>query len=267
VIDAYDIYQDLSAEVNTFQGGFIPPDTVFLRHLNLISKELWTDGCNNSEKSQEWRDRMMPFLVSKNIIAQKGMSYYSICSIPKDYSRLFKASIITVEDNEIVETIPSKQVNSGKCYKDDTKQEVDNKPKISQSKYLSSIKEAEIKQVDLQRWDACLNHVFADKRPSLSKPKMIQVDGVFKVAPKDVSVIVLYYYRLPKEATFIYNRAAPNMQTGAGGQIIYDKANSQPLEWDAELKNEFLIRLGEKYGVYTRDQFLSQHSLHKMKQP
>lgn len=266
MIDSNDIYQDLCAEVNTFQGGFIPPDTVFMRHLNLISKELWVDGCNGAEKSQEWRDRMMPFLLSKNIITRKGMSYYSTCDIPKDYSRLFKASIITVSDNSATVTVPSKEVNNGRCYKNDSAQAVQVKSSISQNNYLNSIKEAEIKQVDLQRWDSCLNHVFEDKRPSLSKPKMIQVDGVFKVAPRDVSVIVLYYYTLPKEATFIYTRTAPNLQTGAGGQIVYDPT-SQQLEWSAEMKNEFLIRLGEKYGVYTRDQFLSQHSLHKMKQP
>jgi hypothetical protein len=268
-IDAYDIYQDFCAEANTFQGGFIPPETVFTRYLNIISKDLWVEGCNNSEKSQEWRDRMMPFLVSKNIITQRGMSYYSICDIKKDcqdYARLFKASIITVGQNDVV-TIPSTEVDGGKCYDGKKKELISvTKPKISQSEYLNSIKEVEIDNIDLQRWDSCLNHVFADKRPSLSAPKMVQVDGVFRVAPRDVSVVVLYYYKLPKEATFLYTRAAPNLQTGAGGQIIYNKSGSQPLEWSAEMKNEFLIRLGEKYGVYTRDQFISQHSTHKMKE-
>jgi hypothetical protein len=42
--------------------------------------------------------------------------------------------------------------------------------------------------------------------------------------------------------------------------LIYDQKNSQPLEWPFNVRNEFLIELGTRYGVFTRDQFVSQIS-------
>jgi len=266
MIDTYDLYQDFGATVNTFQGGFIPPDTIFTRYINLISKELWEIGCREAEKSQEWRDKMRPFTVSENIITKKSSSYYTICNIPSLYERLFKSSIITVgTDNKSV-TVPSKEINKGRCYFNEEKQDEVFKPeiRISQNDYLNSIKETDVDNVDLQRWDACLEHRY--KKPTLKKPKMVQIDGVFRVAPRDVSVIVLYYFKLPKEATFIYTTPIPNLQTGAGGQIVYNQSASQPLEWGANMKNEFIIRLGEYYGIFTRDMFVTQASLKNKKQ-
>ena len=264
MIDSYDLYQDLCSEANTFQGGFIPPATVFIRHLNLINYELWEMGCRESEKSQEWRDNMRPFLVSQNIITNPATSYYTTANIPKDYGRLFKAGMITVKTDDSVITIPNDKVNKGLCYKDEDNQEV-TPPEQSINDYLNSIREVDITEVDLQRWDACLNHEFEDKRPSMSKPKMVQVNGGFNVAPRDVSVVVLYYFRLPKQATFAYTTTTPNLNTGAGGQIVYDSKNSQQLEWGVNLKNEFVGRLLEKFGIVTRDRFIEQYSLHRNK--
>lgn len=264
MIDPYDLYQDLCSEANTFQGGFIPPETVFIRYVNLINYELWEMGCRESEKSQEWRDNMTPFLISKNIITNPATSYYTTANLPTDYGRLFKASMITVNTDTSIITIPNSTIDKGNCYKDEYNQEVA-APKQSINDYLNSIKEVDITEIDLQRWDACLNHVFDDKRPSMSKPKMVQVNGGFNVAPRGVSVVVLYYFRLPKQATFAYTTTTANLNTGAGGQIVYDAKNSQKLEWGVNLKNEFVGRLLEKFGIVTRDQFIEQYSLHRNK--
>jgi hypothetical protein len=80
---------------------------------------------------------------------------------------------------------------------------------------------------------------------------------VFQIAPRNISVVVLDYYRLPKIATFVYTTTPGNVDTGSGDEIVYNSKASQPLEWDGSLRNEFLVNLGERYGLFTRDQFVS----------
>jgi hypothetical protein len=53
------------------------------------------------------------------------------------------------------------------------------------------------------------------------------------------------------------------VQTGAGGQIIYNQKDSEPLEWPFNMRDEFLIGLGERYGVFTRNQFVTQVNMQK----
>ena len=42
--------------------------------------------------------------------------------------------------------------------------------------------------------------------------------------------------------------------------IVYDKSNSQPLEWSSLVYNEFLIRMEKKYGKMIREDFIWQTS-------
>ena len=120
--------------------------------------------------------------------------------------------------------------------------------------YLDTVMESEVEMISNQRWSAVLKHL--TKYPTYENPKITQINNGFKVAPREVGVVVLNYYKKPKEATFIYTNSTANLQTGAGGQIIYDKKNSQPLEWTPTVKNEFLINLGIRFGIYTREQFM-----------
>jgi hypothetical protein len=75
-------------------------------------------------------------------------------------------------------------------------------------------------------------------------------------------VIVLDYYRQPKTATFLYTPSPGDEQTGAGDDIVYSDT-SQSLEWPFNMRDEFLIGLGEAYGVFTREQFLTQYNMQK----
>ncbi len=92
----------------------------------------------------------------------------------------------------------------------------------------------------------------------ISLTKIRQIDNGFEVSPRNVSVVVLDYYVEPKEATFVYTISPGNVQTGSGDQIIYDEKNSVKLEWPATVRNEFLIELGQTYGIFTRNQFVTQ---------
>lgn len=246
MIDIYDLYQDFEAAYNTFQGGFFPPQSVFLRAVNNINQDLWIRWTREAEKSQEAKDNLFPFLKSENVICQQQPSYYSVVAPPKDYGRLSTANILVTKDNK---TVPKKEVNGGKCCNGEFKQDED----LSKD-YYDNVSEKTVEIIDNKRWASCLEHL--TKNPTFDKPKMTQINNGFKVAPREVSVIVLNYYKLPEDATFAYTTVGGNLATGSGGQIIYNKAASNPLLWNTSMKPEFLIELGVRFSLYTREQFI-----------
>lgn len=246
MIDSFDLYKSFQSYVNTFQGGWFRPQSDFIIAANDISKQLFIKWTRESEKSQEAKDNVFPFLRSRNLIVDNNGPYGKF-DPPKDYSRFAAARIVVNKD----QTISDPSVDNGACDGLQTAEEKTNS-------YYDGIAQYTVELIDTQRWGSVNEHL--TKGPSFKKPKIRQVDGKFEVVPRSISVIVLDYYVEPKEATFKYSIAPGNVQTGAGDQIIYDKPNSQPLEWPASVKNEFIIRLGERYGLFTRDMFVSQIS-------
>lgn len=244
MIDSYDLYQSFLTYVNTYCGGFYRPQTDFIRALNDESYKFWVEQTGKAEKSQEVMDNLAPFLLSANRKVSQSQSYYGTFQPPDDYGR-FASSKIVIHNNK---TVPDPNVCDGKC---DGLEDQEEKTE----KYLESLIESTVEKIDNQRWDAVCKHL--TKRPTFDNPKVTQIDKGFKVAPRTVGVIVLNYYREPKPATFVYTISPGNTQTGAGDQIIYDKNNSKPLEWPNNLRNEFVCRLGVRYGLFTRDAFVA----------
>lgn len=251
MITLFSLWLDFQSLVNTFQGGWYRPQTDFERAVNDISFQLWDRWTQEAEKSEQIKDFLIPFLVSKNLICTPANSYYSTASYPKDYGRFADARILVAPNNTCC---PSLEVDGGTCCNGDfaSQEEVT-------EEYYQNMKEREIKLIDLQRWAACLTHL--TKMPTFDNPKMLQIDGAFKVAPKNVSVVVLSYYRQPKPATFKYTLTPGDPQTGQGDVVIYDAGASDPLEWSETAKNYFLCELGIKFGMFTRDQFMTQISI------
>ncbi len=247
MIDSFDLYNDFRTWVNTQQGGFFSPQTIFIKVANIASLKLWNKYTAVAEKSQEIKDNLFPFLIGKNIIVDKRNSFYGIFEPPPDYGRFATAKILVAENNK---TLPDKNIDEGKCCNGDFDAE-----QMAED-YYNSVIESEVQMIDNQRWSACLEHL--TKFPTYAKPKMTQVNSSFKVAPRGVGVIVLNYYKQPKEATFIYTQAPGNLNTGAGGQIIYDKSLSTPFEWPVTVKNDLLDFIKDTYISYTRDPLLQQ---------
>lgn len=246
MIDSFDLYNSFQTYTNTFVGGWFRPQTDFIQRVNDISKMLWVKWINRAEKSQEAKDFLLPFLRSKNmIVSAKGV--YGTFQPPKDYGRFSTARIIVAKDT----CLPDKSVDQGKCDNGDFKTQEE-----MTEEYFDSVKQFTVEMIDDGKWGAVNEHL--TKGPTLSSPKMRQIDGGFEVSPRKISVIVLDYYVEPKEATFVYTISPGNVQTGAGDQLIYDKNNSDPLEWPATIRNEFIIELGISYGLFTRDTFVSQ---------
>jgi len=245
MIDSYELYQDFKTWVNTQQGGFFPPQTIFIKVANIASLKLWNKYTAIAEKSQEIKDNLLPFLIGKNVIAKTKNSFYGVFEPPEDYGRFATAKILVTKDGA---TVPDKNIDDGKCCNGIIDKEME---ESMAEKYYNTVIESEVQMIDNQRWSACLKHL--TKFPTYDRPKMTQINKVFQVAPRDVGVIVLNYYKKPTPATFVYTQATPDLNTGAGGQVIYNRQQSIPFEWSETVKNELLGMIKEVYIGYTRD--------------
>lgn len=254
-IDTNDLYNDFIATVNTFQGGFYPPATVFIRVVNDISNEMWVEKTNEAENNQQNQDDLYPFLKTKNCIVNSSNVTYGVFDYPKDYGAYSSAGIAVYQ---------GKTVGYDDCDVCGSKKQEDDEEKYQMiQRYLDNIVEHDVKKISNSKWRNCLSSV--TKPPTLEKPKITQKNNVLYVAPRTISVIIFDYYTEPIPATYAYTTVPGNPQTGAGDQIIYNKSASVPLEWSTNVINEFLWRLGVKFGLYTKDQFLTQFSNQKTK--
>jgi hypothetical protein len=248
MIDMYDLYQSFKSYVNTYVGGWFRPGADFVPTVNDISTMLFVEWTRQAEKSQEAKDNLLPFLISKNMIVSKSGATGTF-KVPsdkgKEYSR-FGAARLIVAGNTCV---PCKEVDDGKCANGEFESEIE----LAEN-YYDTIKQVQVDMIETQKWGSVMEHL--TKGPTLSKPKIRQINEGFEVAPRGVSVIVLDYYRQPKKATMSYTITTGNIDTGAGDDMVYNPKLSQPLEWPENLRNEFLINLGERYGMFTRDQFM-----------
>lgn len=235
MIDPYDLYTDFKAWVNTQQGGFFPPQSVFTKVLNIANFRLWNKWTAQAEKSQEIKDNLFPFLVSKNVTTKNANSYYCIAPQPENYGRFASAKILLNGENKCV---------------DDKRIGAKTDEELAQD-YYDNVTESEVEMIDNQRWASLLKHL--TKKPTFENPKITQINNEFKVAPKEVSVIVFNYYTIPKPAVFVYTVPPGNLQTGAGGQIVYNANASQSLQWPITVKEYLLETMKKVYIQYTRD--------------
>lgn len=227
--------------MNTFQGGWFRPQSDFQRACNDISMQLWNEWTAKAD-SKEVRDNLIFFLRSKNIMVDAGKGAFGTFFPPKDYGRFASARYLTNGTT----FLSSKECDGF----EDEEQMAD--------EYYDNVKEIGIESIENQKWGAVTAH--KTKMPTLNNPKITQVNGVFKVAPRDISVVQLDYYVKPVDAVFGYTVTPGNLQTGAGDQIVYDVNRSKPLMWPTTMIYEFLVRLGERFGAFTRDQFMVQFS-------
>lgn len=243
---SFSLYQSFSSLANTAQGSFFRPQTDFIIQSNDVSIEVWDYLTRKAEKSQQERDYLRPFLKTKNIIVKRNNTFYGTLIPPPLYERFSAARIMVHQESK--KTIPDRSIDNGKCESNGIISQFE----ISEE-YYENIIERPIDLIDDQKWGACLEHL--TKKPTLSKPKMNQIDlgniGTgFRVAPRTVSVVVLDYYVKPDRATFVYTISPGNEQTGAGDDIIYDAANSKPFNWPETVVPEFLWRLAQRYGIF-----------------
>ena len=251
MIDLFDLWQDLMAQLNISQNGWWRPESDFERVVNDISIKLWNDKIDVAERDGRIIDELRAFFKPKNIIVKQQNSFYGIVEYPtkpgEEYGRFGSARLLLAGKL----CVPCQDVDDGKCCNGDFETDAE-----LANDYYNTVCETQIEKIDNQRWPSVLQHL--TKRPTISNPKMTQIGNSFKVAPREVSVVILNYYVQPKYATFKYTLSPANLQNGSGDAIIYNKAASQPLEWPYTVKNEFLSLLKDYYISFTRDSLFQQ---------
>lgn len=255
MITLFDLWQDFQSQTNTSQNGWWRPERDFERAVNDASMLLWNKKCDEGERQQRIIDELRNFLRSKNIITQAQTSFYANMTLPTDYGRFASARILLAGET----CVPCKDVDSGNCMNGTFKTDQE-----LADDYYDTVCEAQIEKIDNQRWPAVLQHL--KKRPTLLKPKITQINNMFQVAPRQVSVVVFNYYVKPDYGTFNYTTTTGNLQNGSGDEIIYNAAKSTPLNWPDTVKNELLAIIKEVYIGYTRDIAFAQIT-NSQKQP
>ncbi len=204
-----------------------------------------------AEKTQEIKDNLRPFLKHANIIAtnqgpfafapypgeQKGMKW-------KEYARFSSANIRVANET----CYPDSSIDGGKCI--DGSNPLD---KIKQTEaFWNNLEIYPVTDVEDSRWASAVSH--RTKKPTYKNAIMTQTDEGFNIKPRNVSVLVLHYYFKPDYVKFNYTTSPPNIQTGAGDQIIYNAKQPGEFLWPETMINEFLTRLRDAYFNFTRDQ-------------
>lgn len=243
MIDPFDLWNSFQSLVNTFQGGWFRPQTDFIQACNDLSKKFWVKYTDEAYKSQRAKDNLMPFAKTHNYkVDNSGVRAFF--KVDKDYGR-FSSAWIVVHNSQCV---PDPKIEDGKCVNVD----FEDKETITQD-YYDELKAFEVDLIDDIKWASVNQH--KTKGPRLDKPYIRQVEGGFQILPRKISAITVSYWREPKPATFNYTLSPGNVQTGAGDQIIYN-TNSDPLEWPFSMRDDFLMELGIRYSLFTREQFL-----------
>jgi hypothetical protein len=230
----------------------------FERQVNDISLDFWNKWTEQADKSNEIQDELSPFRRSVNLIVNAGQSGFGTMSYPVDYGRYSSARILVAGE----ETFPDEELDTCNCegasIDPNERQESDFEKLSRLEKFKDKITEYPINKIPNGKWGGALQH--KTKKPTLEKPLITQYDKSFKVAPRNVSVIVLDYYVMPKPSLFAYTISPGNTITGQGDTIIYNKEKSVPLQWNESMIPRFISELKLKYGVVTRDPFMVQAS-------
>lgn len=257
MIGTFTLWQRFCSDNNVFQGGMFRPERDFEASINSISQEAFANFTAQDEKTQQIDDWLAPFADTVNVIVTSTSGNWGLAGYPKDkdgkllYGAWKAARSLQHKDQCLCEEGHS-TYKDGACVDKET--EFQKLQRVE--RYKDGIIERPITKVESSHWGACLEH--ETKCPTFESPKLTQFKDGFKVAPRQVSVIVLDYYKIPKKAKFAYTQAPGNPQTGAGDYLIFDATNSSDLEWPESMIPYFLDKLQEIYAKFTRDSQLFQ---------
>lgn len=252
VINNYQTWLALLQLVNVQQNGQIPP-SVFNTWYNEVSDWLFRKLAEEMQLNQVMSDLLSPYLVPVNVlVADRPGENWGLAAYPANYQYFQSAAILRQREEEkcllkVDENgVPYPVIdNDGKAKKFED-------PDFAQMKVNfagANVEERPLQLIDTQRWSNCLIH--ARKNPTWKNPKMTQINQGFKVAPKGLTSIVLYYLKTPQKSIFTYTISAQDI-------LIYDAVNSQQLEWSDQVLPIFLPELQKKYGAYIGDDKMYQ---------
>ena len=238
-INNYNTWLALLQLVNVQQNGQIPP-SVFNTWYNEVNKQVFKELAEQFQLTQVMSDLLSPFQSIKliQVIPQSGQNW-GLLSQPVDYEYFTGANILTQkQEEECFSNTNLPIIDSGGQSQKYTDPDF---AKMAQAYAGANVEEGQCQLIDTQRWASCLTHY--TKGATLKAPKMVQFNKGFKVAPKGVVSVLLYYLHTPRESVFTYTISPQDI-------AIYDNANSQQLEWSDQVLPMFLPHLVVKYGLY-----------------
>jgi hypothetical protein len=226
--------------VNSPQAGNIRPQTDFIAWLIEAQQAIFKELVAEFEKSQVISDELTPFLRSVQVpVTVKERENYDVISYPKEYGFFARASLNFNEEKKCG------------CLSDDAEVLIDGECKAYtdpdlealRNKFSGDYVQHKITKVHNQRWDAALRSAF--DKPTPKNPLITQFDGGFKIAPKNLGVVRMDFFRNPKTPDMVY--------TTVSNELQYDQVGSTQLEWRDSMLPEFLSRLEKRYHKRNRD--------------
>lgn len=240
---------DLLDQINKWRSGTIPPNRMngFLQQASI---ELLNEKYLAQVQNQKLDDDIFPFHKSVNlpVTAPEGANY-GLITLPTDYIYYWqlRAFFAGTEESPISCGCPTADNSACDAQTNLFQEEVP-------IENLPIVKEINVEKVDSGRWSAVLNHRF--KSPSLNQPYCTSFDGGLKVAPRNLSIVTMDYYRLPVKAIFGYT-IIPNLTTGVPF-YQYNPATSVNIEWNSQVQNELLDRVMKLCGIFLNNPMLYQ---------
>ena len=242
VINNYTTWQQLLQLVNVQQNGQIPP-SVFIGWYNEASKQIFKDLAEQFQLNQIISDLLSPYQKIQLIqaVPQPGQNW-SLIPYPSDYQYFVGATILTQQQEDECFSASNLPIID-----DDGKSKRYTDPDFAQmaANYAgANIVEGIVWLIDSARWPAALES--KTKGPTLKKPKAVQYQGGFKVAPKGIASVLLYYLTTPQDSIFSYTVSAQDI-------LIYNAGASTQLQWSDQILPWMLAILTINYGGYVND--------------
>lgn len=249
------LYDNFNSAYNTNQLGFFRPVTDFVPAVHEISLDVFNKLVGQANRSQKIKDWLRPFKKTLNI-AVESIPSMDYIKEPADYEGYDSGRIlieITDEESKVCCEKGADMLDKGGSvipWKD-----------IREDFFptTTTYDSVNVGLIDDNKWGAVLKHV--TKYPTLQRPYLRQVnlDGdtpAFEVRPREIGVVVLDYYRKPKEPKYAYTV----IESGPDTFLQYQENGSEHLEWSETLVPVFLHRLGLRYGLTIQNQLILQVS-------
>lgn len=239
VINNYQTWLAIQQLVNTQQNGQIPP-SVFNTWYNEVSLGLFKKFAEEYQLNQTMSDLLSPFIKPVNVLVSNitGQNW-GLAVYPGDYEYFLNAAILRQEEEDTCFCNKDFPIIDG-----NRKSQKFTDPDFAQMKINfagANVEERTLTLIDTQRWSSCLNHY--TKKPTWKDPKMTQFNGGFKVSPKGITSIVLYYLSTPIQSVFNYTISPQDI-------LIYTPGTSIQLQWSVQVLPLFLVELQKKYAAY-----------------
>lgn len=234
------LYNDFKGQANTWQQGhFRPLSFEYAVHESVL--EIFNELRKQWEANQIVTDALRPYFQRVQVpikeLVQGGVVKY-----PDNYVSFSGLRYLNKRKNGGGAGILCSDLSI--LDKDKTCRKIREEDKVDMALTADQLYEHDITKVDSQRWGSVMEHGFI--YPSVQNPYCTQDNEGFRVLPKGIGVVVLYYLASPVRAKFIYSKGANHsfLCTDASGQILFGD----------EVLPELMGRVKTKYASFVSNE-------------